>query len=235
MPVCGRSPNAGSPRSAPSSPSRPGCVVAHRGNLRLEVVTLGRAAHSSRPELGDNAVLNAARLIPLLQQSFEVRFRGLVHPLCGGPLWSVTQIATDNPVNVIPDRCRIGVDIRTIPGSDAQVIADWLDVALRAADIPAEWRALRPEDPPLNTDPGADVARWASDAAAAVLGKPVPASGAPFSTDASKMASVAGVPAVVLGPGDIAWAHTAEEHVPLDELEDSVEIYTGIIERFLNA
>jgi acetylornithine deacetylase/succinyl-diaminopimelate desuccinylase-like protein len=210
-------------------------VLAHRGNLRLEVVARGRAAHSSRPDLGENAILRAARLVEGLGAGFAARFGRRVHPLCGGSTWSVTQIATDNPVNVVPDRCRLGVDVRLTPGLGAAEVLGWLDAALAGSGIPAERRQLRPEDPALDTDPAADVARWAVEAASAVLGEPVAPQGAPYSTDASKIAALAGVPAVVLGPGDIGWAHTAEERIPLDELEKAVEVYAGIIERFLEA
>ena len=210
-------------------------VVAHPGNLRLEVVTHGRAAHTARPELGDNAILHAARLVGPLQEGFAARFAGVRHPLSGPARWSVTQIATDNPVNVIPDRCRLGVDVRLPPGLDGQGVLDWLERALADAGAPAEARPLRPADPALDTDPGAAVARWALEAAGAVLRQPVAPAGAPYSTDASKIVALAGVPAIVLGPGDIAFAHTVREHIALAEVAAAVEVYSGIIERFLRA
>jgi acetylornithine deacetylase len=45
----------------------------------------------------------------------------------------------------------------------------------------------------------------------------------PYGTDASTLAQ-AGIPAVVFGPGDIAQAHTCDEWVPLDEVEQASEI-----------
>ena len=45
----------------------------------------------------------------------------------------------------------------------------------------------------------------------------------PYGTDAATIAE-AGVPAVVFGPGDIARAHTCDEWVPLDEVEQASEI-----------
>ena len=45
----------------------------------------------------------------------------------------------------------------------------------------------------------------------------------PYGTDASTLAD-AGVPSVVFGPGDIAQAHTCDEWVPLDEVEQASEI-----------
>ena len=210
-------------------------VVAHQGNLRLEVVARGRAAHTARPDLGDNAILHAARLVDRLHEGFAARFAGVGHPLSGPARWSATQIATDNPVNVIPDRCRLGVDVRLPPGLDGQAVLDWLERALADAGVPAEARPLRPADPALDTDPGAAVALWALEASGAVLGQPVAPAGAPYSTDASKITALTGVPAIVLGPGDIAFAHTARERIALAEVAAAVEVYAGIIERFLRS
>src|SRR5262249_36599277 len=44
-----------------------------------------------------------------------------------------------------------------------------------------------------------------------------------YGTDASTLAE-AGIPAVVFGPGDIAKAHTCDEWVPLEEVEQASEI-----------
>ena len=216
-----------------AEPTRLRPVIAHKGCLRVELQTRGRAAHSARPELGDNAVLHAMRLIDTLQRGFAQRFAGIAHPLCGPPLWSVTQIATTNPINVIPDACRLGVDVRVTPGQDADEILVWLDGALAAAGVPVEKQLLRLKDYALDTAPSAAVARWALEVSRAVLGEDVAPEGAPFGTDASKISVLAGVPAVVLGPGDITWAHTVEEHIALDELERGVAVYEGVIDRYL--
>ncbi|MCX7028677.1 MAG: M20/M25/M40 family metallo-hydrolase [Spirochaetes bacterium] len=50
----------------------------------------------------------------------------------------------------------------------------------------------------------------------------------PYGTDASKLAE-AGLPSVVLGPGDIAQAHTIDEWIEIAELEHAVEIYVELV------
>ena len=50
-----------------------------------------------------------------------------------------------------------------------------------------------------------------------------------YATDASMLASIGGLPAVVLGPGDIAQAHTNDEWIELAELEAAVGVYRGIL------
>ena len=47
--------------------------------------------------------------------------------------------------------------------------------------------------------------------------------GAPYGTDAAPLA-LAGVPAVVFGPGDIGKAHTADEWIDISQLDPAAEI-----------
>jgi acetylornithine deacetylase/succinyl-diaminopimelate desuccinylase-like protein len=216
-----------------AEPTRLRPVLAHKGCVRLAIRVRGRAAHSARPEAGENAILHALRLVDILQAGFAARFPALWHPLCGHPVGSVTQIGTDNPINVIPDSCRLGVDLRLLPGQDPDELLRWLGEVMAASGIPLTWEVVGRRDHALDTDPRSPVARWALGAAAEVLRTPVTPQGAPYGTDASKIAALAGVPAVVLGPGDIAWAHTGEERIPLHELEQAVSVYEGIIDRYL--
>jgi acetylornithine deacetylase len=65
-----------------------------------------------------------------------------------------------------------------------------------------------------------------------MLGQPAP-SVAAFSCDASKIAQ-RGIPTLVLGPGDIAQAHTADESVSLVELRQGQEAYAKIALDFLS-
>jgi acetylornithine deacetylase/succinyl-diaminopimelate desuccinylase-like protein len=209
-----------------AEPTRLRPVVAHKGALRLDLWVAGRAAHSARPELGENAIRLAWELAHDLEAGFADAFGAAEHPLCGRSAWSVTQVATDNPVNVIPGLCRLGVDVRLAPGLPPEAVLAWLDRRLQA--FPATvWRSVRQVDPALDTPPSAPVVRWAVEATG------VPPEGAPYGTDASKIAALAGIPSVVLGPGDIAWAHTAEEHVDLAEVERAAEVYAEVVARFL--
>ncbi|MCL4371484.1 MAG: M20/M25/M40 family metallo-hydrolase [Chloroflexi bacterium] len=57
------------------------------------------------------------------------------------------------------------------------------------------------------------------------MGRAEPA-GAPFGTDASELAPA--IPCVVLGPGDIAQAHTSEEWVELEQVAQAAEVYAEL-------
>jgi acetylornithine deacetylase/succinyl-diaminopimelate desuccinylase-like protein len=53
-----------------------------------------------------------------------------------------------------------------------------------------------------------------------------------FSCDASKIAA-RGIPCVVIGPGDIANAHTANESIAIADLEDGLATYMRIVQTLL--
>lgn len=203
-------------------------VVAHKGCLRVRVSTLGRAAHSARPEVGVNAIDHMADVLQAFR-GLQERLPGREHALVGSPTLSVGIIAGGTGVNVVPDRCTIDIDRRTIPGEDMESALAEIDALL------AEVRRTKPEIQLEREGPSAD--DWALDtpvdaavvlaaqAACRSLGRPDMLLGVPYSTDASKLWALREVPSIVLGPGSITQAHTADEYVPVEHLSAAVQIY----------
>jgi acetylornithine deacetylase len=73
--------------------------------------------------------------------------------------------------------------------------------------------------------------RTVESAVKSVLGAPSSAGGAAYSTDGCHLGGRGGLPCVVLGPGSIARAHTADEWVDLQEVSLWAGIYTEIVRR----
>ncbi len=194
-------------------------VVAHKGVLRWEVETLGRAAHSSRPELGDNAIYHMAPVLEAMREYADAVAREPGHPLAGGKTASVGVIRGGQTVNTVPDRCRIQIDRRTLPDEDPEAAYRGAVEFLRGrAPDETTWRALPPflVSPGLDVSPDAPVAR-AVLAAARRAGLQPQTLGVSYGTDASHLFQ-AGIPSVVFGPGDIRQAHSAVEFVELRQL-----------------
>ena len=206
-------------------------VVAHKGCVRWRLSTTGRAAHSSRPEEGDNAIDQMAEVLQSLR-AFQARLRERRHPLVGSPTLSVGRIWGGTGVNIVPERCTIEIDRRLIPGEDAQGALAEVDAFLAecAADNPV-LKIAREEpfvvDWPLETPDDAAVVS-AARAACANLNLPTQPTGVPYGTDASKLWALGGIPAIVLGPGSIAQAHTAEEYISLADVVAAAELYRRI-------
>ena len=197
-------------------------VTSHKGVVRWTVETRGVACHSSRPQDGVNAVYAAARLVTRLEQHAAELAARRPHPELGSPTLSVGVVAGGVSPNTVPDRCRIEVDRRLVPGEDPLAAVADADAALRETGVPftSTLTFACPALPPLVPEPL--LARFA-ECVRAVAGRVPRRRAVPFATDASSLAE-AGVPAVVFGPGDIAQAHTADEWVDLAEVEQAAEI-----------
>lgn len=206
-------------------------VVAHKGGLRARLVTRGRSAHSSRPELGDNAIYQMVDLIQALRERVEAQLAERRHPLCGPATLSVSCISGGVQINVVPSECSIDVDMRTLPEEEPARAADRLRafVAGLRQDRPwirAEVAAILKEYRGLDTPMDAPIVQAALEACRHILGRAAPA-GAAYGTDASELVA-GGIPCVVLGPGDISQAHTSDEWVDVEEVAAAAEVYAEL-------
>ncbi|MBI3838313.1 MAG: M20 family metallopeptidase [Planctomycetia bacterium] len=200
-------------------------VVAHKGVVRWRCHAHGRAAHSSQPHLGVNAIFKMSRLLNSLEryQSEAVSRLGQ-HALCGQPTLSVGTISGGLSVNTVPDGCTIEIDRRLIPGEKpAEAYRHVLDF------IESEIGA----DPAIEHEPPFLIGVGLSDEANGPLAERMVAAarearipcdkvGVPYGTNAAAIGA-AGVPSIVFGPGSIDQAHTADEWLALDQLARASE------------
>ena len=91
-------------------------VTAHKGSLWLQLETRGKAAHGATPQLGQNAVHEMARIVDALETDYAARLRKRKHPLLGAATVNVGMISGGTQPNIVPDRCAITIDRRTLPG-----------------------------------------------------------------------------------------------------------------------
>jgi acetylornithine deacetylase len=210
-------------------------VSAHKGILRWRMTTTGRAAHSSNPEAGCNAILKMAAVLRALEETLIPQLRPRRHPLLGPPTLSVGRIEGGLQVNMVPDRCTVEVDRRMLPGETWATVREELEDALtplRAADPDLQLLIQEPYQylASLETPGDAPIVRLAREAVRRIDGEH-PVRAVAFGTDAAEL-SAAGIPGVVLGPGDIAQAHTSEEYVEIQQVVQAAAIYREIMLTF---
>jgi acetylornithine deacetylase/succinyl-diaminopimelate desuccinylase-like protein len=208
-----------------AEPTQLQVVVAHKGVVRWRCHARGRAAHSSQPQLGVNAIFKMSSVLGALERyQSQVAPRLGQHALCGRPTLSVGTIAGGLSVNTVPDCCTIEIDRRLIPGENPnEAYRQVLDFV--ASELGAD-PAIEHERPFLigvglsDEANGPLAARMV--AAAHGAGIPCDAVGVPYGTNAAAIAA-AGVPSIVFGPGSIDQAHTADEWLALDQLAQASE------------
>jgi acetylornithine deacetylase len=208
-----------------AEPTQLKIVHAHKGVIRWHVSTPGRSCHSSAPEQGINAIYRMGKVLVGIEK-FAEKLRGSrSDPLLGPPTLSVGRIEGGTSVNTVPDRCRIEIDRRVIPGEDAEAAPGQLTEFLKAEakiDVPYEASAPWLRCPSLSWENSAELVKRLGAAIDSVR-KPHAVVAVPYGTDASSIAG-AGIPSVVFGPGDIAQAHTCDEWIDLAEVETASEI-----------
>lgn len=200
-------------------------LVGHKGALWLKAVAEGVSAHGSMPESGVNAIHKGLEMVRRLD-GFCCRWRP--HEVLGSPTLNVGTFQAGENVNSVPDRAEIGLDIRTVPGMDADALQaglqDLLQPELAAlavkANMPAVWTA--PDNAWMRTVFAITEAH---------TGQRAQVRAAPYFTDASALQPVLrAVPTVILGPGNPEVMHQTDEYCEVARIEQAVRIYTSMIE-----
>ena len=217
-------------RAIVAEPTELDVVVAHKGSLRWRCHTHGRAAHTSRPERGCNAISAMVRVVQAIERfQQEVLDQREAHPLCGGPTVCVSTIQGGTGVNTVPDHAVIDIDRRLVPSETAdgsfQELVEYITLQCdgNIGDATIEHEPSSSQSIGLSDAKNRD---WAEQIAALVRaqGKPGRLIGVPFGTDAWAL-SATGIPTVVFGPGSIDQAHTDDEWIDIGELERATEVF----------
>lgn len=204
--------------------------VGHKGLAWFEIETFGTTAHGSMPEVGDNAIVKLARVIGDLE---HFRFPIESHPIMGKPTMNVGTIAGGLNTNSVPDEARITVDTRTVPGIDHVHLCGSLEALL----APRGAKVHKIVDvPPLYTEPQDEWVQQVFESCTPFLGgRPTPRT-ITFSTDGADLKrGFGGPPAVILGPGEPTLAHQTDEWCSIGRLEQSVDLFRTLMQRWCSA
>lgn len=178
------------------------------GTLRVQVRTRGRAAHSARAWMGQNAIHDATEVLARLADytPAEVEVDGLVYREGMNAVAITGGIAG----NMIPDECVVSVNYRFAP---ATTVADALAHVRQLFDgFEVELADAASGARPGLDDPVAE--EFAAAVTSVTGGRPGPKYGW---TDVARFAEL-GIPAVNFGPGDPSLAHADDEQVPIDQI-----------------
>jgi acetylornithine deacetylase len=189
-------------------------AVAQKGLLLLEIIAKGRAAHSAHGG-GINAVEAAARDVMALS---KLVIDG-EHPSLGKTSLNVTQISGGDRHNVIPDRCKLVVDIRTVPTVSPEEI-----IALVRKTVEGEVTIRSNRLGSVETDASHPIvlAALAANPAGFAYGSPT----------LSDWVFLKGIPTVKAGPGDSKRSHAPDEYIEIAELEAGVDFYEKLIRSY---
>jgi acetylornithine deacetylase len=208
-------------------------ITCHKGFVWADVTLTGVAAHGSRPDLGIDAIVKAGAFLTGLDRLATDLGTRPGHPVLGAGSVHAGVVSGGQQNSSYPDRCRISVERRTVPGECTATLVTELRAILDpiVAGQPGLDYTIAPglERKPLDGDPTQGVTPALATAVAAVTGRPARYRGEAFWTDAALL-SDAGIPAVLFGV-DGGGAHAAAEWVDLH----SLYVATSVLERAVSA
>lgn len=218
--------------------------IEQKGVMWLRCIIRGVMAHGAMPLTGVNAAYPMARFLSLAHalEEREVARHG-DHPLLGRP--SITPTIVQSPArgegepqnNVMPGAAECVLDVRLIPGQDADDIARRIEqmlVASVAVDdrLRYELHVLEVRHP-TRTDRNHPIVQSLASAYADLTGAEPIYGGVPGSTDGTILHARKGIPIVTCGPGDIHIPHHVDEWVSIEEIKLAARMYVLAAMRYL--
>ncbi|BCG71736.1 acetylornithine deacetylase [Mesorhizobium sp. 113-1-2] len=197
-------------------PSGMRAVRGHKGKAAARVVINGRSGHSSRPDLGLNAIHAMATALSAAVSEAERLTNGPFDPAFEPPYSSLQAgvMAGGHQVNIIPGICSLDLEARAIPGVDPASLLAPVRAraeALAADGFRVEWSPMSAY-PAMSLPPDAPLAGLLH-----TLTGEAPLAAVSYGTEAGLYQAV-GLDAIICGPGDIDRAHKPDEYIVTSEL-----------------
>lgn len=194
-----------------------------KGSLWTTLRATGKAAHSSQPERGENAALKLARALNVLDRELTPKLATFLHPVLGRSTMNVGVLRAGSRPNIVPDLAEAEIDIRITPALAAEGGGlKLLTETIAALGLPLE--IVRPhENPPMETAAEHPMIR-----ALLATSPGTGLAGAPWFSDAAHL-SHGGIPSICLGPGSIDQAHTADEFIDIEQLEEGARFFSRFV------
>jgi len=209
-------------------------VIAQKGALWLRILTIGKSAHGSKPQLGVNAIEKMMKLIEGLRTLPLEKD----HPLLGKPTLNIGTIQGGTKVNVVPEGCEIEVDRRMLPGEKKEEVLGEIKGIMDSLQLQDPFFQYRTEEidfaEPSEVDPEEEIVKIGVEAIENVMGRKPVLRGFSGFTDSRFYVNRCHIPALIFGPGGVDQSHTTDESVAVDALIQAAHVYAMILVEYLS-
>lgn len=217
-------------------------VVAHKGINYYEVTFTGEAVHSSVPENGANAISAAADFIKLIDEELATTYRQIKHPFVTSPTVTMNLIQGGSKGNMahltdpdsaiagtVADTCKVYLDVRYTPYQTSEDITKDIEkyaklVEEKRAKIKSDVKLFLPH-PAMEIASDHDLVKSVQKNIKEATGENKPITGATYWGDSGLLNSIAGIPTLLFGPGDIGCAHSDNEFIESSHIAPAATIY----------
>lgn len=212
-----------------TEPTNKTLMVAHKGNAWLEVEFIGRSAHASMPELGENAIYFASEFIMEFKKYTEEKFITNCHPVLGEAKMNIGVVAGGVQANSVPSTCKIIIDRRYLPNETIDDLKAEVDIVAKrvAMTEPAfsyETKLLV-DCPPMEIDRESVKFLELKSVLETALGTELKVDAFNGWAEGGTLAKY-NVDTLYFGPGNYLYAHADDERVIINDIK---EVTRGII------
>jgi len=216
--------------------------VAQRGRAGIVLETIGRASHSAKPTLGENAVYKMADVIYRLREMDFPRDARLGE----GSMELIELISSPYPsTSIIPSRCRARYDRRLVESETPETVI--MDIKEQLQDMPGVDVCLKEATlvcytgydltgvdfhPAWSIPDDSELATKARRALREIEMDPNPTA-LEYCTNGSYSAGIAGIPTIVYGPPSISLAHAIDEYVEIQDLNRAAICFQALARALL--
>lgn len=208
-------------------------LVAQKGAIHFKIIVYGKKAHGAYPWLGENAILKAMEIIKELK---NMKFVYKKHPLLREPTINIGTISGGTKINMVPDRCEIGVDLRYLPGMNNKKII--LSIRKKIKKIMRHYKVKKYDivggdlsSPPYVTttnQPLVDILKKSVKK----IRRTVKIAGIEGATVMSFFKAYK-IPAISTGFGKEECAHATNEYIDIKDLVDGARVLEDFIKSYL--
>ncbi len=203
------------------------------GMVEVEVTTRGIAVHGSNAEDGVNAITNMVRIIDRVS-----KIKAGCSDLLGNGSINVGVISGGLRSSVVPDQCSLKIGRFVVEGETGPAFLDQVNGIihdLKCSDPSfTASAALTYNSAAGVVSENTPIVGALKEATRDFMGAEAPVTGMRAHLDSDFLINLAGIPAIAFGPGDMAKAHKADEHVSIEEVVTAAKIYAGAIMRILS-
>lgn len=206
-----------------------GISVGCRGSYRFSVNVLGKSCHSGHPELGENAIYNACDFIKSLKKIKlpKIRIQGIGKVPAAV---NITQIEAKEGTNVIPGKCSLSINYRSLPGEEEEMIRRRIEKICKAS----LGKKYRVEESIGICGGLCEEREFFEECKKTIsgIGYPYRVYFSRSRNDSAIFKKYGGISCYVIGPGIEKQAHEAYEYCSIDCFVKTTEAVNRIVERY---
>ena len=212
-------------------------AVGERVACGIDLTMYGKSAHGAMPWAGENAVLKAACALTWLQDKLFPKLQAKSVPFLPPPTLNVGKIQGGIQWSIVPERCKVEMDRRLIPGETREMamaeIRELLDEYSETVE-PLRYELFSTGEVASNINTPFDepFVVTANEALQVVCGETRDLTGYVQTSDGRWFAGD-GIPIIIFGPSDPAVAHATDEHVSIEQLTEATRFLSLLALRWL--